>query len=98
MGTLVSYRVGKDDAEYLSRHFEEYPKKNFLELDLLQSVARFLYQGNKYECKINADEYDDREYGRARQVIDNSRERYGRKVERGSIKTPLVLSGVEWKP
>jgi hypothetical protein len=97
VGTLISYRVGKDDAEYLSKHFEEFPKKNFLELDQLQSVARFLHQGNKYECKINADEYDDRECGRARQVIDNSRERYGRKVERGNIKTPLVLSGVEWK-
>jgi type IV secretory pathway TraG/TraD family ATPase VirD4 len=97
VGTIVSYRVGKDDAEYLSKHFEEYPKKAFLELDQLQSLARFLYEGNKHECKINADEYDDRECGRARQVIDNSRERYGRKVERRSLKTPLVWSGVGWK-
>jgi hypothetical protein len=27
VGTIVSYRVGKDDAEYLSKHFEEWPKK-----------------------------------------------------------------------
>lgn len=97
VGTIVSYRVGKDDAEYLSKHFEEWPKKNFLELNQLQSLARFLYQGNKHECKINADEYDDRECGRAVQVINNSRERYGMKVVRRSLKTPLVLSGVEWK-
>jgi type IV secretory pathway TraG/TraD family ATPase VirD4 len=97
VGTIVSYRVGKDDAEYLSKHFEEYPKKAFLELDQLQSLARFLYGGNKYECKVNADEYDDRECGRARQVIDNSRERYGRKVERRSLKTPPLWSGVVWK-
>jgi hypothetical protein len=31
VGTIVSYRVGKDDAEYLSKHFEEYPKKSFPE-------------------------------------------------------------------
>ena len=81
VGTIVSYRVGKDDAEYLSKHFEEYPKKNFLELEQMQSMARFLYRGNKHECKIRADEYDDRECGRARQVISNSRERYGVKVK-----------------
>jgi hypothetical protein len=72
-------------------------KKNFLELNQLQSMARFLYQGNKHEYKINADEYDDRECGRARQVITNSRERYRVKVERHNLKTPLVLSGVGWK-
>jgi hypothetical protein len=29
VGITVSYLVGKDDAEYLSKHFEEYPKRIF---------------------------------------------------------------------
>lgn len=86
-GSMLSFRVGYEDAIELSRHFDR-PPANFVELPRYETLSRILKNADKVDYRLKM--LDPNEYPkhyRKDTIIEESRKKYG--TPRGEIEGKL---------
>lgn len=84
VGTICSFRVGTDDAEYLENQFgPTFTKRDMINIPIFNSYMRLLVDGHPtppFSMRVDTDlafhQPKDEEVGR--QIVEMSRQKYGR--------------------